>query len=159
MEIIWLSKAPGSNTRRPFYCIFLYLEYNGPSMFTLTKKADYGLALLSILAKRGRGGRVSLKELGEMGMPKAFMAKIATLLIEVGIINSKEGKGGGFALNYDPKEVQIKEALEAIEGEVEPVACGGCVAGGSCRQQGFMGRLTGDINKLLEKYTLEDLIR
>lgn len=128
-------------------------------MFTLTKKADYGLSLLSILAEKGRGGRVSLKELGELGMPKAFMAKIATPLIEAGILNSKEGKGGGFALNYDPKEIQVKEALEAIEGEVEPVSCGGCPAGDCCNQQDFMGRLTEDINKLLEKYTLEDLIK
>ncbi|HCX25983.1 MAG: Transcriptional regulator, BadM/Rrf2 family [Candidatus Collierbacteria bacterium GW2011_GWB1_45_35] len=128
-------------------------------MFTLTKRADYGLSLLSILAEKGRGGRVSLKELGEMGMPRAFMAKIVTPLIEAGILNSKEGRGGGFALNYDPKEIQIKEALEAIEGEVEPVSCGGCPAGDCCNQQDFMERLTKDINKLLEKYTLEDLIK
>lgn len=128
-------------------------------MFTLTKRADYGLALLSILAEKGRGGRVSLKDLSEMGMPRAFMAKIAIDLVEAGILNSKEGKGGGFALNYEPKEIQIKEALEAIEGEVEPVCCGGCPVDGECGQQEFMGRLTGDINKLLEKYTLEDLIR
>ncbi len=128
-------------------------------MFTLTKKADYGLALLSILAEKGRKGRVSLKELSELGMPRAFMAKIAIALVEAGILNSKEGKGGGFALNYEPKEVQVKEALEAIEGEVEPVCCGGCPVDGECGQQDFMGRLTGDINKLLEKYTLEDLIK
>ena len=128
-------------------------------MFTLTKRADYGLSLLSILAEKGRGGRVSLKELGEMGMPRTFMAKIVTPLSEAGILNSKEGRGGGFALNYDPKEIQIKEALEAIEGEVEPVSCGGCPAGDCCNQQDFMERLTKDINKLLEKYTLEDLIK
>jgi Rrf2 family protein len=128
-------------------------------MFTLTKKADYGLALLSILAEKGRNGRVSLKELSELGMPRAFMAKIAIALVEAGILNSKEGKGGGFALNYDPKEILVKEALEAIEGEVEPVCCGGCPVDGECGQQDFMSRLTGDINKLLEKYTLEDLIK
>lgn len=128
-------------------------------MFTLTKKADYGMALLSILAQKGRGGRVSLKELSEMGMPKAFMAKIAISLVEAGILNSKEGKGGGFSLNYEPKEIQVKEALEAIEGEVEPVSCSGCPAGDCCSQQDFMGRLTEEINKLLEKYTLEDLIK
>ncbi len=128
-------------------------------MFTLTKKADYGLALLSILAEKGRKGRVSLKELSELGMPRAFMAKIAIALVEAGILNSKEGKGGGFSLNYEPKEIQVKEALEAIEGEVEPVCCGGCPVDGECGQQDFMGRLTGDINKLLEKYTLEDLIK
>ncbi len=74
-------------------------------------------------------------------------------------MNSKEGKSGGFALNYEPKEIQVKEALEAIEGEVEPVCCGGCPVEGECGQQDFMSRLTGDINKLLEKYTLEDLIK
>lgn len=128
-------------------------------MFTLTKKADYGLALLSVLAQKGRGGRVSLKKLSDLGMPRAFMGKIAGSLVEAGILNSKEGKGGGFSLNYDPNEVQIKEALEAIEGEVEPVCCGGCPVGGDCGQQDFMDRLTDDINKLLEKYTLEDLIK
>ncbi len=51
-------------------------------MFTLTKRADYGLALLSILAEKGRGGRVSLKDLSELGMPRAFMAKIAIDLVE-----------------------------------------------------------------------------
>ncbi len=128
-------------------------------MFTLTKRADYGLALLSILAEKGRGGRVSLKDLSELGMPKAFMAKIAVDLVEAGILNSKEGKGGGFSLNYEPKEVQIKEALEAIEGEVEPVCCGGCPVDGECGQQDFMSRLTKDINNMLGKYTLEDLIK
>jgi Rrf2 family protein len=128
-------------------------------MFTLTKKADYGMALLSILAQKGRGGRVSLKDLSDMGMPRAFMAKIAVSLVEAGILNSKEGKGGGFSLNYEPKEVQIKEALEAIEGGVEPVTCSGCPVDGGCGQQDFMGRLTDEIEKLLEKYSLEDLIK
>lgn len=128
-------------------------------MFTFTKKADYSLALLSVLAERGRGGRVSLGELSRKGMPRAFMAKIAGSLVEVGILNSKEGKGGGFSLNYDPSEVQIKEILEAVEGEVEPVVCKGCPAEGGCGQQGFMGRLTLEIENVLEKYTLEDLIK
>jgi len=128
-------------------------------MFTLTKKADYGLALLSVLAQKGRSGRVSLKELAESGMPRAFMAKIAGSLVEAGILNSREGRGGGFSLNYEPREVQIKEALEAIEGEVEPVSCEHCPMTGGCNQQGFMNRLTGQIEGLLEKYTLEDLIK
>lgn len=128
-------------------------------MFTLTKKADYGLALLSILAQRGKGGRVSLKELSELGLPRAFMAKIAISLVEAGILNSKEGKGGGFSLNYEPKEVQVREALEAIEGEVSPVACEGCPVDGCCGEQSFMDRLTVEIENLLEKYTLEDLIK
>jgi len=128
-------------------------------MFTLTKKADYGLSMLTVLAARGRKGRVNLRELSEMGMPRAFMSKIAVSLVEAGILNSREGKGGGYGLNYKPKEIQIKEALEAIEGEVEPVTCEGCPMGCNCGQMGFMNKLTEDINKLLEKYTLKDLIK
>lgn len=128
-------------------------------MFTLTKKADYGLSMLSVLAARGRKGRVNLKELAELGMPRAFMSKIAASLVEAGILNSREGKGGGYGLNYEPKEIQVKEALEAIEGEVEPVCCGNCPMEGGCGQEDFMGRLTGDINNILEKYTLEDLVK
>jgi len=128
-------------------------------MFTLTKKADYGLSMLSVLALRGRKGRVNLKELAEMGMPRAFMSKIAASLVENGILNSREGKGGGYGLNYEPKEIQIREALEAIEGEVEPVTCDGCPIEDGCGQIGFMDKLTEDINGLLEKYTLEDLAK
>lgn len=128
-------------------------------MFTLTKKADYGLSMLSVLALKGREGRVNLKELSEAGLPRAFMSKIAASLVEAGIINSREGKGGGYGLNYEPKEIQIREALEAIEGEVEPVNCGRCSVAGTCCQARFMSKLTEDINLLLEKYTLEDLIK
>ena len=127
-------------------------------MFTLTKKADYGMALLSVLAQRGRGGRVSLKELSDLGMPRAFMSKIAGSLVEAGILNSKEGKGGGFSLNYEPKEVQVREALEAIEGEVAPVNCESCPMEGGCGQQTLMDKLTVQIEELLEKYTLADLV-
>ncbi len=115
--------------------------------------------MLSVLTQRGRKGRVNLKELSEMGMPRAFMSKIAASLVEAGILNSREGKGGGYGLNYEAKEIQVREALEAIEGEVEPVICKGCPAVDDCGQGGFMNKLTGDINKLLEKYTLEDLAK
>jgi Rrf2 family protein len=128
-------------------------------MFTLTKRADYGLALLSALSKKGRSGRVSLAELSEMGLPRAFVAKIAGSLVEAGIINSKEGKGGGYALNYEPKEILVREALEAVEGDVETAACGSCSAAEECEQQSFMERLTGDINGVLDRYTLADLIK
>lgn len=128
-------------------------------MFTLTKRADYGLSLLSVLAEKGRVGRVNLTELSEMGLPRAFMAKIASSLVEAGILNSKEGKGGGYGLNYEPEEIMLLEALEAIEGEVEPVACGGCPAEDACGQKSFMDRLTEQINEMLKKYTLADLIK
>jgi Rrf2 family protein len=128
-------------------------------MFELTKKADYGLMLLATLAEKGRGGRVSLTELSQLGLPRSFVAKIAGELVEAGIINSKEGKGGGYSLNYEPEEIMLKEALEVIEGKIEPVDCDNCGASDGCCQAGFMSRLTKEINKLMDKYTVADLIK
>lgn len=134
------------------------------AIFSLTKKADYGLSLLAYLSKKGRGGRVSLAEMEKRGMPRPFMAQIANNLVGAGIINSKEGRNGGYALNYEPKMVQIKEALEAIEGdEVAPVSClvnpGSCPVEQSCGQKSFMGMFTNDIETMLSNYSLADLIK
>lgn len=133
------------------------------AIFSLTKKADYGLSLLAYLSQVGRGTRISLTDLEKRGMPKAFMAQIANNLVEAGIINSKEGRGGGYTLNYEPEEIQVKEALEAIEGEVAPVSCvvdpGSCPAEELCTQKKFMTNFTDKIEKMLEEQTLADLIK
>lgn len=132
------------------------------AIFSLTKKADYGLSLLAHLSEKGRGGRVSLAEMEKRGMPRPFMAQIANSLVVAGILNSKEGRGGGYALNYDPSTIQVKEALEAIEGsDVAPVSCvaspGSCPVEKSCGQRSFMGMFTSQIEKMLESYSLADL--
>ena len=134
------------------------------AIFSLTKKADYGLSLLAYLSEKGRGGRVSLAEMEKRGMPRPFMAQIANSLVVAGILNSKEGRGGGYALNYDPDTVQVKEALEAIEGnDVAPVSCianpGSCPVEKACGQRSFMGMFTAQIEKMLESYSLSDLVK
>ena len=133
------------------------------ALFSLTKKSDYGLSFLAFLAQSGRGGRVNLTELEKRGLPRAFMSQIAGSLVDAGILNSKEGRGGGYALNYEPKDISIKETLEAIEGDVAPVACvsdpGSCPAEEVCGQKSFMGRFTTNIEQMLEKQSLADLIK
>lgn len=134
------------------------------AIFSLTKKADYGLSLLAYLSEKGRGGRVSLADMEKRGMPRAFMAQIANSLVVAGILNSKEGRGGGYALNYEPETIQVKEALEAIEGDdVAPVSCianpGSCPVEKMCGQRSFMGMFTTQIEKMLESYSLSDLIK
>ncbi|NQS89366.1 Rrf2 family transcriptional regulator, partial [Patescibacteria group bacterium] len=94
------------------------------SLFKLTKRADYALALLAMLAKRPKGEKVSLSEMKSLGMPRAFMAQIAKDLVTGGVLISKEGKGGGYSLLKEPGEISVKEALEVLEGEVLPVDCG-----------------------------------
>lgn len=132
-------------------------------LFSLTKKSEYALVMLAELVDRGKGKRLSLAEMAQMGLPRAFMAQVAKELVEEGVLSSKEGRDGGYALVYDAKEVNLKEILEMVEGETGPVGC--VVAGGvcpmvdGCGHQGMMEELNGKMESLLEEYTLADLAR
>lgn len=130
--------------------------------FNLTKRADYGLSMLSLLATRGKEGRVSLTELSSKGLPKAFMAQIANKMVRSGFLTSKEGRGGGYGLASLPKDIGLKNVLEAIDGDLAPVTCvnkpGLCPIEDNCSQKGFMMRFTDKIEQVMDKYTVADLI-
>lgn len=130
--------------------------------FNLTKKADYGMSMLSLLAARGKDGRISLTELSAKGLPKAFMAQIANRMVRAGFLTSKEGRGGGYTLTTEPKNLGLKTVLEAIDGNLAPVSCidkpGLCPIEDQCWQKGFMLRFSYEMGKMMEKYTLADLI-
>ena len=99
-------------------------------MFRISRKGDYGLLLLTSLAKIGVGNVVPLRKLAHtLRMPFKFVSQIAPLLVEAEILGSKEGVGGGYFLARDPRSIGIGEVLELLEGPVAPVACmrEGCV--------------------------------
>ena len=77
-------------------------------------------------------------------------------------MSSKEGRDGGYALVYDPKEVNLKEILEIVEGETGPVGCvvrgGVCPMAEECGHRGVMEELNEKMEGLLEEYTLADLV-
>lgn len=134
------------------------------SIFNLTRKADYGLMMLSELAQKGEGGLVSIHKMSvDRGLPKPFLAQIGQSLAKAGIVGSKEGRNGGYFLKFSPKEVKIKTALEAIEGPVAPALCihekGACPLEDHCTQKTFMSVLTKDMHNLLNSYSLEDLVK
>jgi Rrf2 family protein len=132
------------------------------SVFSINKRVEYGLVMLSELAKKGKGKKISLAQLASRGFPRPFMAQIAKDLVAVGILGSKEGRGGGYYLNYDPGEIELGEILEAIDGQQALVDCvsgEGCPFEKDCLHKDFMSRLSEKIDKIFKNYTLKDLIK
>ncbi len=134
------------------------------ALLSFTKKADYGLVILTALAEKGKGVKVSLGDLvAAKKVPKAFGAQIGRALVEAGIIGSKEGRGGGYFLAKDPEKISLKKVLTAIEGEVAIVACAihghRCPMEKVCSQRGFMQKFTKEIEGILESYKVSDLIK
>lgn len=106
---------------------------------------------------------MSLTEMSQRGMPKAFMAQIANNLVQAGILVSKEGRGGGYSLKAEPKEIRLRQVLEAIEGQLAPVQCvmavRRCPAEKICGQRVVMHKVTNQIGKVLDNYNLADFVK
>lgn len=132
-------------------------------MFSLSTKSEYGLLLLSILAKKGKG-LVPLSILTkETHLPYPFLSRIATELVGGGILESKEGINGGYRLAKQPKEVTVSEIVEILDGPWVLTKCNGvkdtCRYLEICPMRGkWKGLLKQKIRKVLNSFTLKDLI-
>jgi Rrf2 family protein len=131
------------------------------SSFRFRKKTEYGMMMVSLLSKEGKGGLVSVRTMQENGLPRSFLVKIARDLIKAKLIVAKEGRGGGYSMAKDPNIVTLKEVVEAIDGEVATTSCmihgsKRCPLADKCPHKSMMVKLTDEINGILSKYKLTD---
>ncbi|OGD85654.1 hypothetical protein A2Z23_00055, partial [Candidatus Curtissbacteria bacterium RBG_16_39_7] len=93
-------------------------------MFKLSRRGDYGLVFLLSLALKDKKKPTSLGVISkEKKLPSKFLAQLALSLKNAGIIDSKEGAGGGYTLSKNPKEITLFEILEALEGPFSTTSC------------------------------------
>ena len=90
----------------------------------ITMKTRYALKALTQLALAGQGTVVLIADLAEReDIPQKFLEAILRELKQDGLLISKKGRGGGYALNHDPKTVTLVKVLRAMEGPLAPVPC------------------------------------
>ena len=132
-------------------------------MISLSKKADYGLLFLSVLAKEGVGSFVSVKSVSdENNIPYAFLTKIATELKDAGVVKSREGSGGGYSLSDLAENIYLHDVVVELDGPVAPVSCmkgNECSCNDSCGHKDVMEKLGNAVEDTLKDYSLADLIK
>ncbi len=131
--------------------------------FHLTRKTDYGLLLLSALAKKSN--QISIKKIAtENKIPPSFLQKIAADLQRSHLIKSTRGKYGGHTLAKNPKDITIREVIEALEGPLaiskctHPMKRGTCLCAANCHIRGGIGRINAELQAMLMSKTLSQLI-
>lgn len=94
----------------------------------ISKKEDYGLIFMSVLAKNYSKDFVSLTTVAkETDLSSLFLKHLASLLLKNKLIESKEGVTGGYRLIRNPRKISLGEILMALsEGMVIP-SCKGHV--------------------------------
>jgi Rrf2 family iron-sulfur cluster assembly transcriptional regulator len=82
-----------------------------------SRKCEYALQAVSDLALQTSGKVVSIKELSErLGIPYHFLGKILQDLAQKGILLSRKGNDGGFALARPATQMTLSEVVDAIDG-------------------------------------------
>lgn len=102
-------------------------------MLQFTKEVDYGIQLLVALAKLKKPTVLSLRTFAkDTRLSFLFLQRIAKKLREAKIIQSAKGAGGGYQLAKNFKKINVKEIVEALEGECAVAAClkSNCCSGG-----------------------------
>ena len=82
-----------------------------------SKKCEYGMQAVLYLAAHQTGGVTRVDDIAAtLKVPKEFVSKILQSLTASGIVASKKGKFGGFALAKDPSVIRLIDVVAAIDG-------------------------------------------
>ena len=82
-----------------------------------SKKCEYGMQAVLYLAANMNGEVIPVDEIaGKLNIPKEFVSKILQSLTESGLVYSKKGKSGGFALAKAPSKIRLIDIVAAIDG-------------------------------------------
>ena len=82
-----------------------------------SKKCEYGLQAVLYLAAHQNSKVIPADDIArKLSIPKEFVSKILQSLTDSGIVISKKGKSGGFALAQDPKKIKLIDIVAAIDG-------------------------------------------
>jgi Rrf2 family cysteine metabolism transcriptional repressor len=127
-------------------------------MFGLTKKTDYGLELMIALAKNHGQGPLSLRQIAKTKkLPFKYLEQVVVHLREAGLIEAKEGKGGGYFLSQPPQKISVAAIVEVLEGPVEVGYCAGCPKAALCGQKDIWVEVGDKVRETIQGKTLADL--
>jgi Rrf2 family protein len=104
-------------------------------MRTLSKRTQYSLRALYALARNYQKGPRLIAELAdEEAIPKKFLEQILLTLKSRGLVESKKGRGGGYALSRPPNEITLGSVIRLIEGPLAPIPCASETAFRKCQE-------------------------
>jgi Rrf2 family protein len=135
----------------------------------LTNKAKYALKAALYLARRESEGSVLIAEIAASEkIPKKFLESILLTMKNRGILVSRKGRGGGYALARPSSQVSFGEIVRMMDGPLAPVpcvsvtayhACDECPSEEGCEIRRVMQRVRDAISEILDATSLADVLK
>lgn len=90
----------------------------------LSQKARYALRALLHIVEHGTSRTIQVGEMAEMqNIPRKYLEFIMVDLKKAGLVNSRRGPGGGYALSRPASEISFAEVIRVIDGPIALVPC------------------------------------
>lgn len=103
----------------------------------LTNKGKYGLKAMVHLAGLEPGALAQVADIAEANsISKKFLDYILTELRHAGLVYSKKGRGGGYALARPAHEIRVGAIVRALDGPLAPIPCASVTAFRPCEDCG-----------------------
>lgn len=134
----------------------------------LSKKTKYGLKALTYLARKNSELPVLISEIAiEENISQKFLESILLMLKKTGFLGSKKGKGGGYYLIKEPKDITLASVMRVLEGPIAMLPCvslnfyekcSDCPDEQKCVVHSAMIEVRDNTLKVLENKTLLDFV-
>lgn len=128
----------------------------------ITKKAEYGIIILTELARIGKGRRITAREIAcRRYVPNNLIIPLIRVLREAGWVQTTRGPAGGAELVRDPAEITLREVIELFDGPIGITRCllrdRPCRDQVSCPLRGVWFRAQNKMLAVLEEVTIAAL--
>lgn len=134
----------------------------------LTNKGKYGLKAMLFLASLPSGDSAMGAEIASANnIPKKFLDAILLELRNAGMLRSKKGPGGGYALARSPKDIRIGHIIRTLDGPLAPINCASksayvpcqdCEDLETCAVRITMSKVRDAMSDILDGMTLHDMV-
>lgn len=126
------------------------------------KHEHYALLFMGELARQNGVEPLSLAAISKQhGVSLPFLKKIVRSLRTAGLVQSKEGVGGGYTLDREPESISLWEivsSFDATSGDAKPMSPV-CPINTSCLPQHIRVKLFESIKERLEGISLKEVAR
>lgn len=132
-------------------------------MFRITRLTDYGVLLMTQLAKDTNIVHNATDLADRAGVPLPTVSKILQILLHDNLLESVRGAGGGYRLTRKASDISVRDIIVALEGPIALTECnlesGNCEQESHCTTRGNWHMINQVVRQALSNISLEDMIR
>ena len=132
-------------------------------MIKISKIADYGIVLLTCMARQPFESTFTARDLsGTTGLPLPMVSKVLKLLARGDLLTSHRGVKGGYSLSRSPGDINAVDIISALEGPIAITSCldhngSNCGIEHSCVTRNYWETINDRIVSSLSSVTLAEM--